>query len=549
MTMQITKPDHRGEYHFSPKEKWMNDPNGMVFFDGEYHLFFQHHPFGDTWGPMHWGHAVTRDLIRWEELPIALEPDEHGTIFSGSAVVDWQNTTGFFPDEPGLVAIFTHHLERPDAPVVQTQSLAYSTDKGRTWIKYAGNPVLERADLPDFRDPKVFRHEPSGQWIMVVACGQIVSLYRSPDLKQWTWTSDFGQGIGSHDGVWECPDLFELHVDGDPTKSRWVMLVSIGDGGSGSEGSRTQYFVGGFDGETFTPDEASQQVRWLDHGRDNYAGVSWSDIPDEDGRRLYLGWMSNWRYANQTPTDGWRGAMTIARELTLETVDGADTLMQRPARELEEARVPVLELADVTLAGLRLALEPLRLGSFELEVRAESGRSFGFVLREGDSCGTPVGFDAEAGELYIDRTQSGECGFHADFAGRHAARTAQPGSEAGAAAMRERGVTAMQSESGVAERQAADSAAAVSETQAGVQPGADSETKPGMQSGVDSETELRIFVDRSSVEVFEGGGRLVMTDLIFPSGQSDRLSVFAGDESTVFRFVRISRIAGSNGEA
>lgn len=497
MTMQKTKPDYRGEYHFSPKEKWMNDPNGMVFFDGEYHLFFQHHPFGDTWGPMHWGHAVTRDLIHWEELPIALEPDEHGTIFSGSAVVDWHNTTGFFPDEPGLVAIFTHHLEREGVPTVQTQSLAYSADKGRTWTKYAGNPVLKREDRPDFRDPKVFWHEPSGQWVMVVACGQIVSFYHSPDLKNWTLGSDFGEGIGSHEGVWECPDLFELHADGDPAASRWVLLVSIGDGGSHTQGSRTQYFMGGFDGKTFAPDEASEQIRWLDHGRDNYAGVSWSDVPDEDGRRLYLGWMSNWRYANQTPTDGWRGAMTIVRELTLETVGGIETLMQRPARELEAARVPVLELGDVTLQELREALAPLRLDSFELDVRAEAGRSFGFRLREGEDCGTPVGFDAETGELYIDRKKSGECGFHADFAGRHAAP-----------------VNPAQADTG-------------------------------------SQMRLRLFVDRSSVEVFEGDGRLVMTDLIFPKHGADRLSVFAADENLTFRSVGIYRIeaSGSGKEA
>ena len=173
MTIQATTPDYRGIYHFSPAKHWMNDPNGMVFFDGEYHLFFQHHPFGTTWGPMHWGHAVTCNLIDWEELPIAIEPDEHGTIFSGSAVVDTHNTTGFFPDGPGLVAIFTHHLECPGTPTVQTQSLAYSRDKGRTWSKYEGNPVLKREGWPDFRDPKVFWHEQTRQWIMVLACGQM----------------------------------------------------------------------------------------------------------------------------------------------------------------------------------------------------------------------------------------------------------------------------------------------------------------------------------------------------------------------------------------
>lgn len=506
MTIQTTKPDYRGTYHFSPANHWMNDPNGMVFFEGEYHLFFQHHPFGDKWGPMHWGHAVSRDLVNWEELPIALEPDEIGTIFSGSAVVDRDNTTGFFPDGPGLVAIFTHHLEQPGVPTVQSQSLAYSRDGGRTWTKYAGNPVLTSEDKPDFRDPKVFWHEASRKWIMILACGQEVALYHSEDLKSWTPDSMFGEGIGSHDGVWECPDLFELAIDGDPSRGKWVMLVSIGDGGIGTEGSRTQYFTGGFDGVTFVPDEASREIRWLDHGRDNYAGVSWSDVPAEDGRRLVLGWMSNWRYANHTPTEGWRGAMTIPRELTLETIGGVERLMQRPARELDAARVPVLERTDLSLAELNEALRALRSDSFELEVRAEAGRSFEFRLREGGGCVTRVGLDAQAGELYIDRRESGESGFHADFAGRHAAKLPE-----GAGA------------------QAPDHALKAAEQGAAV--------------GESAETALRIFVDRSSVEVFEGDGRLVMTDLIFPAEGADGFSVSAGEADILFRSVKISRIA------
>lgn len=508
MTIQATTPDYRGSYHFSPQRQWMNDPNGMVFFDGEYHLFFQHHPFGDTWGPMHWGHAVTRNLIDWEELPIAIEPDELGTIFSGSAVVDMHNTTGFFPDGPGLVAIFTHHLEHPGMPAVQTQSLAYSADKGRTWSKYEGNPVLSREGWPDFRDPKVFWHERTRQWIMVLACGQIVSFYRSPDLKNWTFGSDFGDGIGSHDGVWECPDLFELPVDGDPANSRWVLLVSIGDDGKSTEGSRTQYFTGDFDGERFTADAASKHIRWLDHGRDNYAGVSWSDIPREDGRRLYLGWMSNWRYANFTPTDGWRGAMTLPRELTLEMLNGVETLMQRPAREVKAARVPVLELENVSVNELSDALKPLRLEAYELDVRAEAGHSLEFRLREGERCGTRVGFDASAGELYIDRKQSGESDFHWHFADRHSAKSV---AAAGAAdKTRPQAITA------------SDRAIEIDAAAADIR--------------------LRIFVDRSSVEVFEGDGRLAMTDLIFPEDGADRLSVFADDPDLNFRSVRIWRI-------
>ncbi|OWR30908.1 glycoside hydrolase [Saccharibacillus sp. O23] len=543
MTIQTTKPDYRGTYHFSPAEHWMNDPNGMVFFEGEYHLFFQHHPFGDTWGPMHWGHAVSRDLVNWEELPIALEPDEVGTIFSGSAVVDRENTTGFFPDGPGLVAIFTHHLERPGVPTVQSQSLAYSRDGGRTWTKYEGNPVLTSESKPDFRDPKVFWHESSKRWILILACGQEVELYHSEDLKSWTLGSTFGEGIGSHDGVWECPDLFELSIDGDPTRGKWVMLVSIGDGGEGTEGSRTQYFTGGFDGVTFVPDEASQEIRWLDHGRDNYAGVSWSDMPTEDGRRLVLGWMSNWRYANHTPTEGWRGAMTIPRELTLETIGGVERLVQRPARELDAARVPVLELKDVSLSELNAALRSLRLDSFELEVRAQAGRSFEFRLREGGGCVTRVGIDAQAGELYIDRRKSGESGFHADFAGRHAAKLPE-----GAETAESAGDTRMAVEAAEAEEEARMAAEADAPNRARTA------AEQGAAAEEPAETALQIFVDRSSVEVFEGDGRLVMTDLIFPGEGADGLSASAGDAEaggadSVFRSVRISRIAAGEAAA
>ncbi|MET3545891.1 levanase/fructan beta-fructosidase [Paenibacillus favisporus] len=469
--------NYRGAYHFSPKEHWMNDPNGMVYFQGEYHLFYQHHPFGNTWGPMHWGHAVSRDLVVWEELPIALAPDEFGTIFSGSAVVDWNNTTGFFGGEPGLVAIFTQHAEGPEggAPV-QRQSLAYSTDAGRTWTKYAGNPVLSHDTFVDFRDPKVFWHEASSQWVMIVACGQTVCLYRSPNLIDWTLSSEFGEGIGSHDGVWECPDLFPLPVDGDPDQTKWVMLVSIGDHPELAEGSRTQYFTGDFDGELFRPDAVSQtRVRWIDYGRDNYAGVSWSDVPAEDGRRLFVGWMSNWKYANQTPTGVWRGAMTVPRELKLELRQGSAELIQQPARELEGYRKELLSLKRVTAAQASAQLADLQLESGEIRIRLGSGQSLELKVRAGRGQETVIGYSGAAGEVYIDRTRAGVADFHPLFAGRHAA--------------------------------ALDAA--------------------------DGTVELRILIDRSSVEVFAGGGRAVLTDLIYPDQASTGLSLKVDDEEAL----------------
>ncbi|WP_067841456.1 glycoside hydrolase family 32 protein [Amphibacillus sediminis] len=327
------KEQYRPRVHFAPQANWINDPNGMVYFEGEYHLFYQYNPNDTVWGPMHWGHAVSKDMVKWEELSIALYPDQLGQIFSGSAVVDWDNTTGFFPEKPGLVAIFTHHQpgdhEHPDK---QSQSIAYSHDRGRTWEKYHGNPVLTDDTLIDFRDPKVFWDQTRGLWIMVLATGQSVRFYSSKNLKEWQFESQFGDDRGYQKGVWECPDLFQLPVEGSD-KTRWVLLVSVGDNPEYQTGSKTQYFVGEFDGKTFKPEHVD--VRWLDHGKDNYAGVSFSDIPSNDGRRIYMGWMSNWRYANQVPTKGWRGQMTFPRCLSLQEHHGQCMIRQLPVKEIE----------------------------------------------------------------------------------------------------------------------------------------------------------------------------------------------------------------------
>lgn len=482
--------NYRNVYHFSPQKNWMNDPNGMVYFNGEYHLFYQHHPFGTTWGPMHWGHAVSKDLVSWKELPIALAPDEHGTIFSGSAVVDWDNTSGFFDEEPGLVAIFTHHHDVPDAQqMMQYQSLAYSKDEGRTWTKYDGNPVLSHDSYIDFRDPKVFWHEPSSQWVMIVACGQTVCLYRSSNLKEWVFASEFGEGIGFHDGVWECPDLFPLATEDSGV--RWVMLVSIGDDPAFVEGSRTQYFIGDFDGTTFMPDERSKgEVRWLDYGRDNYAGVSWSDIPAADGRRLFIGWMSNWKYANLTPTDGWRGAMTLVRELKLETLEGEVMLTQQPVREMEAHRTELLSLHGIAVDEAAVRLADLQLESSEILVRFDAAFSLGLKVRTGLGQETLVGWDARAAEVYVDRSRSGQADFHKDFPGKHSA--------------------------------------------------------PLQTSG--SILEMRIFVDRSSVELFADRGQAVITDLIYPDPASTGITVFADDGRKVIESLQVYEFSSSSGQ-
>lgn len=488
----VSKDFYRPAYHFTPPSNWMNDPNGMVYFGGKYHLFYQHHPFGTTWGPMHWGHAVSSDLVSWEHLPIALSPDEHGTIFSGSAVVDWADTSGFFGGKPGLVAIFTHHdITTGTDRVRQRQSLAYSTDSGRSWIKYPDNPVLENPRFVDFRDPKVFWHQPTEKWVMILASGQTVCIYISPNLKDWTFASEFGKGIGSHDGVWECPDLFSLSIDGDPLQTKWVMLVSIGDDPSQLAGSRTQYFTGDFDGRTFTNDEASLTIRWLDHGRDNYAGVSWSDLPDQDGRRIYIGWMSNWKYANLTPTVGWRSAMTLPRQLSLETRGGEISLIQRPVRELESIRSPLLSLINLTVEEANFRLSDLQLNSFELEAEFIPGISKTLLeLKVRVSCEqeTVIGYDPASSELFIDRTRSGRSDFHPDFAGRHVVKL----------------------------------------------------------EGGDVPFRLRLFVDRSSVEVFADDGKAVLTDLIFPDSDSMGLKIIGPAGDRIVRSLKIYELnAGS----
>ncbi|MEK3682790.1 glycoside hydrolase family 32 protein [Paenibacillus sp. FSL R10-2736] len=286
-------------------------------------VLLRYHPHSSIWGPMHWGHAVSKDLISWEKLDIALYPDEHGYASSGSAAVDWNNTSGLFPEKPGIVAVYTDHLEPTEtSPAVQRQSLAYSHDNGRTWIKYAGNPVLTHPSKADFRDPKVFWSEAHGKWIMVLATDQTITFYSSPNLREWRLESEFGNGACSHDAVWEYPDLFQLPVEGTE-ESKWVLLVSIGDDSGQRYGLRTQYFVGEFDGSVFTPEHSD--IRWLDYGKDNYAGVSFSDIPAcgraENPHRLD----EQLAYANHNPSQGWCGAMTIPRVLTLHHTDTEHT--------------------------------------------------------------------------------------------------------------------------------------------------------------------------------------------------------------------------------
>lgn len=288
----------RPQYHYTPAENWMNDPNGMVYYEGEYHLFYQYNPDGDQFGNMSWGHAVSEDLVHWEEQEVALTPDEHGMIFSGSIMADEENKSGLFPgEEGGLIAFYT------SAGNVQDQRIAYSTDSGRTWKKHEGNPVVPNPGIEDFRDPKVIWHEQSGKYIMLLAAGKKVMFYGSENLVDWEYLSEFGD-TGAQGGVWETPELFELPVDGDEEDTRWVLQVDMNPG-SIAGGSGGQYFLGDFDGAVFTRQEKSNDINWVDYGTDFYAAQAFNGMDD---RVVWMAWMSNWTYASSLPTDPWRGA-------------------------------------------------------------------------------------------------------------------------------------------------------------------------------------------------------------------------------------------------
>ncbi|WP_374960300.1 glycoside hydrolase family 32 protein, partial [Gilvibacter sp.] len=368
---------YRLQYHFSPPAKWMNDPNGLVYNDGVYHLFYQYYPDDIVWGPMHWGHATSTDMVHWEHKPIALYPDEHGLIFSGSAVVDHNNTSGFGKDGVApLVAIFTYHLmegEQAGRTDYQTQGIAYSLDNGDTWTKYEGNPVIGNDGIKDFRDPKVFWDKNTEQWVMVLVAGDHAKFYRSANLKDWQHMSDFGKDQGAHGGVWECPDLFKLRIQGS-YDARWVLLISINPGAPNG-GSGTQYFIGDWDGETFTTTQ--EEPLWIDYGTDNYAGVTYNNEPNQE--RLFIGWMSNWNYARNTPTEVWRSSMTLPRRLQLKEFKEGLRLTNYPYDKVDSLvydREPIYT-AD---APGQVYYDSVPLNQHRIQFKAPSNETTFFIL-------------------------------------------------------------------------------------------------------------------------------------------------------------------------
>ncbi|MCE3254422.1 MAG: hypothetical protein K0Q67_3442 [Cellvibrio sp.] len=334
----LTIPSHpakawRPKLHYSARANWINDPNGLFYKDGIYHLYYQMNPDDSVWGNMHWGHAISPDLLHWEELPIALdaEPDGLGYAFSGGAVIDWNNTSGLGDGvNPPIIATFTQHSKE----AVQVQSIAYSTDGGQRFVTYAGNPVIANPGIKDFRDPKVIWHAPTESWVLALVAGDRAQFYVSTNLREWTFASEFGASNGAHGGVWECPDLFPLTC-ADTGETRWILTISINPGGPNG-GSAMQYFVGQFDGLVFTAEHTD--TRWLDFGTDFYAGITWDGLQSSGDERIMIAWMSNWQYANKTPTESWRGAMSLPRRMALREVAGQYRVASEPHANLIQAR-------------------------------------------------------------------------------------------------------------------------------------------------------------------------------------------------------------------
>ncbi len=449
----VNKESFRPVYHHTPAYGWMNDPNGMFYKDGVYHLYFQYNPYGAVWGNMHWGHSTSTDLMHWKFEGCAIVPDAWGAIFSGSCVVDHENTAGF--GKEAVVAFYTSAKSTPWGDI-QMQSMAYSLDNGKTFTKYEGNPILTSSEK-DFRDPKVFWYAPGKHWIMILAVGQHMEIYSSVNLKEWKKESEFGAMQGAHGGVWECPDLVEIPVEGTREK-KWVLICNLNPGGPFG-GSAAQYFVGSFDGKKFV-NESPTQTKWMDWGKDNYATVTWNNAPD--GRCIALGWMSNWQYANNVPTRQYRSANTLARDLTLYREGQELYLKSTPSSEVKKARGKKVSIPSFKVSEKHemVNLFEEKQGAYEVEIVIQNAGAskIAFCLLNDKGEKVSMYYDLNRKQFVMDRSESGKVDFSKDFP----AVTVAP-------------------------------------------------------VNVDKELTLRLFVDRSSIEAFGEDGKFVMTNLVFPS--------------------------------
>lgn len=511
-TFDTTNTDYyRPYYHFTPLYGWMNDPNGMVYKDGEYHLYFQYNPYGSKWGNMHWGHAVSRDLIHWEHLDPAIARDPVGHIFSGSSVVDKKNTAGFGKD--AIIAIYTNNSVNHD----EVQCIAYSNDNGRTFTKYEGNPVLTPFDgLKDFRDPKVFWYEKDKCWFMIVSADKETRFYKSKNLKKWDYVSAFGKGLGQQPCQYECPDFFQLPVNGDEKNKKWVMTMNINPG-CWFGGSATEYFVGDFDGKNFTCPDANE-VKWLDWGKDHYATVTFSNT---GSRVLAITWMSNWQYANLTPFKQNRGANGLPRELKLYEKNGKYYISEDVAPEALALRKSTKELGSQTVegekafAGATSGME----GAFEIEadVTADANGIAGIELYNNKRERTLIYIDMKEGKVVMDRTESGLT----DFGKQSVPHDIELAWDKQRAA---EGKQPARIENSINYKN--DFALATWAPLNLCQEGKKT-------------FHLDIFADKSSIELFVDGGRIAMTNLVFPVAPYENVKLYSQGGKAEFQNMKI----------
>ena len=441
---------YRPSYHHAPERGWMNDPNGLFFKDGVWHLYCQYNPYGSMWGNMHWAHSTSTDLVHWQQQPVALAPDAWGTMFSGSCVVDHNNTAGFGKD--AIISMYTSSRPTPFGGDVQAQCIAYSNDGGKTFTKYVGNPVITD-EKKDFRDPHVFWNEEAGFWNMILAAGQEMQIFSSSNLKDWKLESSFGHEYGNHGGVWECPDLMKMKVRGTD-QEKWMLICNINPGGPFG-GSATQYFIGQFDGHKFTCEDEPSETKWMDYGKDHYATITFDNAPE--GRRCAIAWMSNWQYANQVPTMQFRSANSIVRDLGLFEYNGETYCSVTPAREMDSIR------------GQRIS-HPTETCEIVVSLKGDAQ----LTLRNSKDEKVVITYDEAEQTIDFDRRRSGDVSFSDAFP------------------------------------------CSVSSPTYG-------EVKT-----------LRIFIDRCSIEIFDGDGKFSLTNLVFPSEAYNKIAVKGKAKTTVY---------------
>lgn len=468
---------YRPEYHHTPLYGWMNDANGLVYKDGEYHLYFQYNPYGSKWGNMHWGHSVSKDLVHWEHLDPAIARDTLGHIFSGSTVIDKNNSAGYGKD--AMIAFYTSASDEHG----QIQCMAYSNDNGRTYTKYENNPILTPFDgLKDFRDPKVFWYEPAQKWYMIVSADKNMRFYSSTDLKQWEYLSQFGEGYGVQPNQFECPDFIQLPVDGNKDNMKWVMIVNINPG-CPFGGSATEYFIGDFDGKEFKCDTDKSVTKWLDFGKDHYATVCFSNTGD---RIIAVPWMSNWQYANVTPIRQYRGANALPRELSLYTKNGEIYMAANVVKETEALRKSTRNIESLSVEGetvIDSITDGLNSGvELEMDIVPGKAQTVGFDIMNAKGEKTKIYLDLKSGRAVMDRTESGLIAF---------GEKAEPHFKENH------------------DRRKTESINYINDFALG--------TWAPLSLCEGKSYHLNVFVDKCSVELFVDGGRIAMTNLVFPT--------------------------------